>query len=104
MILMLFWLTISTPFVWATQEELAKQHMTTADFSLDDAEDEDTSSGSNSIEEKVPAGSNLSEEFLHDHHTTDYFFSLISTFHKSEDADSYHAFHQQILVPPPNIA
>jgi hypothetical protein len=106
MMLTLLWLTISTPFVIASQQELAKQQKTLcADFDMSDGDDESTDSRSNNIEEKVPGSGNvLSEEFLHEHHSTYYFFSQISQYHKLENSDTYIAFHSELLVPPPNAA
>jgi hypothetical protein len=104
LMLTLFWLTISTPFVITAQEELARQQQTlVSDWSMSDCEDETADSANNNIEEKVPTSSNsFSEEFLHEHHSTHYFFSQISEYHKLENADTYTAFHGELLVPPPN--
>ena len=102
--LTLFLPTISTPFVIASQQELAKQQKASSiELPVADGEDE-TDSGSNNIEEKVPAGNTFSEEFLHEHHTTHYFFSKISQYHKLENSGTYIAFHGELLVPPPNAA
>lgn len=104
LMLTLLWLTISTPFVIAAQQELAKQQKASAiELPVNDGEDE-AGSGSNNIEEKVPGGNTFSEEFLHEHHSAHYFFSLISLYHKLENADTYIAFHGELLVPPPNAA
>jgi hypothetical protein len=108
LMLTLLWLTVSTPFVITAQQELTKQQkvlslVTTTQTDCEDCTDED-SSGSNTIEEKVPGGINLAEEFLHDHHITHHFFTVISLYHKAENADSYIAFHGELLVPPPNVA
>lgn len=60
----------------------------------------------NTTEEKAPSGSNVSfsEEYLHDNHHSDHFFSAKASYHKCENADTYHAFHGELLVPPPNMA
>lgn len=103
MMLTLLWLTISTPFLIASQQELAKQQkVLSVDSPVNDCADETDDNSNNNIEEKVPSGNNLSEEFLHVHHTTHYFFSLISLYHKLENSDTYIAFHGELLVPPPN--
>lgn len=102
LMLTLLWLTVSTPFVIAAQQELAKhQKVLSLDTTPTDCADED-SSANNTIEEKVPGGINLAEEFLHDHHISHHFFTVISLYHKLENADSYTAFHGELLVPPPN--
>ncbi len=55
LMLTLLWLTVSTPFVVAAQQELAKQQK---GISIDSSEtcngDETNNSGNNNIEEKVP--------------------------------------------------
>jgi hypothetical protein len=102
----LLWLTVSTPFVMSVQQKLAKQQKafatnTPASESQDDATDQN---GGNSVEEKAPVSSNLSEEFLHEHHASHIFFTVISLYHKLENAGTYTAFHGELLVPPPNVA
>jgi hypothetical protein len=57
----------------------------------------------NTTEEKAPSSS-FSEEFLHDHHKADYFFSIVSQYHNSENDGTYVAYHGELLVPPPNAA
>jgi len=111
LMLTLLWLTVSTPFVAIAQQELAKQQKTlsVADTAkAADCEDcngdEEGEGGNNNIEEKVPGSTNLSEEFLHDHHITHHFFTVVSLYHKLENAASYIAVHGELLVPPPNAA
>jgi hypothetical protein len=107
MIVALLWLTISAPFVFACQQELVKQHkMAQADSPSDNNEEEASGPVNGGTEEKAPTNSNgsLSEEYLHDHHVADHFFSFASTFHTHENADTYIAFHGELLVPPPNVA
>lgn len=106
MILALCWLTISTPFVYAGQQAIAKQSKAAAQQApLSDNDDETTNPFGNTTEEKGPNSSNsLSEEYLHESHTTDHFFCIISRDHKWENAGTYVAFHGELLVPPPNQA
>lgn len=102
----LLWLTVSAPFVYASQQELVKQHkMADTAGDLGGSEEEAGNPLSNSTEEKKPSGgSSLSEEYLHHHHTEDLFISPISQFHKTENASVYTAFHGEVQVPPPNAA
>lgn len=105
MILALLWLTISAPFVIAAQQKIAKQDTATNSASpLAGNEEEAANPFGNTTEEKAPSSSTFSEEFLHDHHKADYFFSIISRYHKCEDAGTYVAYHGELLVPPPNAA
>jgi hypothetical protein len=104
MILALLWLTISVPFVYACQQEFAKQDkMENAGSPLSVNEEEANPFG-NTTEEKAPGSGSFSEEYLHDHHSTDCFFSIVLQYHKCENADTYHAYHGELLVPPPNAA
>ena len=112
LMLTLLWLTVSTPFIISSQEELSKKqygvsNTNTADTGCpqDDCND-DTSDGSasNNIEEKVPTTNNLTEELLHEYHSIQHFISQRSQYHKLENSDTYTAFHGELLVPPPNVA
>ena len=105
MILALLWLTVSIPFVNASRQALAHQEhkaLATSDTANDE---QSTNPFGNTTEEKAPCGSSsLSEEYLHDHHSHDPFFVVVSQFHKCENAGTYNAFHGELLVPPPNVA
>ncbi|MDB5278818.1 MAG: hypothetical protein JWR61_3773 [Ferruginibacter sp.] len=102
----LLWLTVSTPFVLSVQQKLAKQQkaFSVTPSANDDQNETGDEDGSNSVEEKAPVSSNLSEEFLHAHHATHIFFTVVSLYHKLENAGTYIAFHGELLVPPPNVA
>ena len=104
MILALLWLTISAPFVYASLQEHASEDKIENIDSPFSANEEDTNPFGNTTEEKAPSSSSFSEEYLHDHHSTDCFFAIIMRQHKCENADTYHAFHGELLVPPPNAA
>jgi hypothetical protein len=104
MIVALSWLTISAPFVFEQQQKIAKQN-TSADLPIAGNEEEAPNPFSGSTEEKAPKSLNtFSEEYLHDHHQSEYLLSIASTFHKCEDAGTYVAYHGELLVPPPNKA
>lgn len=106
MILALVWLTISAPFVYASQQELAKQNKMTNEAAapLAGTEEEAANPFGNTTEEKAPSSTSFSEEYLHDHHISDHFFLITSQYHKCENADAYIAFHGELLVPPPDVA
>jgi hypothetical protein len=106
MMLALLWLTISTPFVYASQQEQARQgKIANISNPLSGNEEEAPNPLGNSTEEKnSKSGNSFSEEYLHDHHLDDYFFSITAQFHKCENAGTYIAFHGELLVPPPNAA
>jgi hypothetical protein len=101
----LVWLTVSAPFVYAAQQELAKHQKTEkAAAPLAGTEEESSNPFGNNTEEKTPGSNTFSEEFLHDHHINSHFLIEISQYHKSENADIYIAFHGELLVPPPNAS
>lgn len=106
MIAALLWLTISAPFVYAGQQEITKQLKAEKPATaLDDTDEDATNPFGNNTEEKAPTnGSSFSEEYLHDHHKDEYFFSIVSQYHKCENAGTYVAYHGELLVPPPNAA
>ena len=105
MIVALLWLTISAPFVIAAQQDLARQDKASnATSPLATNEEETANPFGNTTEEKSPSSSSFSEEYLHDHHKADYFFSIVSQYHKCEDSGTYVAFHGELLVPPPHAA
>ena len=105
MIAALAWLTISAPFVYASQQEIAKQNSSAAAELLIAGTEEEANPINGSTEEKAPKTLNsVSEEYLHDNHRSEYLLSLTSQFHKGEDATTYIAYHGELLVPPPNKA
>lgn len=107
MMLALLWLTVSAPFVFASQQQVTQENkQTTSGAPVSENEEEASNAFSNTTEEKShnSNSSSFSEEYLHDHHISDYFFSVASQYHKCENTGTYIAFHGELLVPPPNIA
>lgn len=107
MILALLWLTVSTPFVYANQQQQSqKERIASVENSLADTNEEESSSNpfGNTTEEKNPNSTSLSEEYLHDHYIHDHFFPISSKSYKCENVDTYIAFHGELLVPPPDLA
>lgn len=104
MILALVWLTVSAPFVYAAQQELTKQQkIEKGGFPLTGCEEESSNPFGKSTEEKAPGNTSLSEDYLHNNHRLYFFFSIATQYHKGENADTYIAFHGELLVPPPNV-
>jgi len=106
MILALVWLTISTPFICSFKQEIAKlAKMENGQSPLGSNKKDNSNPLGNNTEEKTPgAGISFSEEYLHDHPCTHYFFAELVTFHKSKNSCTYIAYHGELLVPPPNAA
>lgn len=105
MILVLVWFTVSTPFVYAGQQQLAKQYkLIDSGSPITDSEEETSNPFGNNTEEKTPSTSSFSEEYLHNNHKTDYFFFVSQQYQKCANAGTYIAFHGELLVPPPNAS
>ena len=105
MILALLWLTISLPFVNASQQGAAKQHKTANNLaSFGGNEEEAANLSGNTTEEKNPCNNSFSEEYLHHHHEDTYIVSIVLRYHKCENAGIYIAFHGELDAPPPDVA
>ncbi len=105
MILTLLWLTISTPFVCAFKQEMAKQakmENTQPDLALE--EDNSNPVGNNTEEKTPPAPTSITEEYIHHAESIHFFLSQSANFYQYINADTYTAFHGELLVPPPNAA
>ena len=103
MIMALIWLTISAPYVYASLQNSSVQQMAANGENLP-VNDEESNPFGNSNEEKAPGNFSFSEEYLHNHHQVNHFLLSNLQFHKCIDADTYIAFHGELLVPPPNAA
>ena len=103
LILALLWLTVSLPFVYESQRELAKHSSSVNNqCSHTSNEEEPANPFGNTTEEKAPSSTSVSEEYLHDNHIAEHFTSLASQNHKCENSGIYNAFHGEVHVPPPN--
>lgn len=100
MILALLWLTVSTPFVYASQQQAKQEQGCSSPLCNSD---EESNPFGNSNEEKTPNSTSFSEEYLHDSdHSTEFFEGALPN-HLSQNAGTYIAFHGELLVPPPNV-
>lgn len=104
MMMTLLWLTVSVPFVYAGQQDLAKQQLGATDSPLTENEEDSTNPFGNSTEEKAPSSNSFSEEYLHEHTVNGHLFSSRLQYYKCDDAEAYIAYHGELLVPPPNFA
>lgn len=104
MMMTLLWLTVSTPFVYTGQQQIAKQQMEKSGLPFSDNEEESANPFGNTTEEKTPSSSTFSEEYLHDHSETDHLIISRSQYHKCDDAEAFISYHGELLVPPPNHA
>ncbi len=105
MIVALVWLTVSAPFVNAFKQGI-NQDTSSSLLTPFAGSEEEAPNPLGGSEEKTSksSSSSFSEEYLHDHHFSEYFISLASQFHKCEKSTTYVAFHGELLVPPPNQA
>lgn len=106
MMLVLLWLTVSTPFIIATQQEMAKQQkVMSVELPISDNEDETgDSSTNNNVEEKVLGSNSFSEEYLHDLHDAPDFGAKLARNYQLKNSGTYIAFHGELHAPPPNAA
>lgn len=99
MIVALLWLTISIPFVYAAQTS----HQ--ALFSLlgeDQPEEECPNPLTNTTEERAESGLNNLSEYLHEAHSLEHGFIILTKFEKCHADGLYFAFHPELHSPPPN--
>lgn len=105
MILALLWLTVSTPFVFASQQKIASLDKIEKNQSpVSGGKEESSNPFSDTTEEKNPGSTSFSEEYLHDHHITSHFFPIATQYHNCGNSGIYVAYHGELHVPPPNAA
>lgn len=101
MIIMLLWLTVSTPFVYSYQQQIkkeaAKKHQTT------EKSDDSSNLLNNTNEEKSESGVNTLSEYLHDVHLLEHHYTLVATYYKCDNSKAYLAFHPETISPPPDF-
>ncbi|HVG16944.1 MAG TPA: hypothetical protein VM935_18370 [Chitinophagaceae bacterium] len=105
MILALLWLTISLPYVFESQQKMAKESKSMiSDSSVADSNEEESASPVGAEEKNPGSNTSLSEEYLHDAHTDEHFFSTFSKSYKCVSSGIYIAYHGELDVPPPDAA
>ncbi len=106
-ILVLLWLTVSTPFVFSFQQKMnlgeSRSLQVPAPSPTDKDEKSDCNPFANTTEEKTESGStvNFSEEYLHEHHEPESFLSDLLKHARCGHSPLYIAFHGELLSPPP---
>jgi hypothetical protein len=110
MMLVLLWLTVSTPFVNAFQMQIAEREQALhKDCKSSCKEKEEAASEcnpfANTTEEKTESSASISfsEEFLHDHHEQLTNLDDILEHAKCGHSALYIAFHGELLSPPPEV-
>ncbi|HET9746033.1 MAG TPA: hypothetical protein VFP97_09985 [Chitinophagaceae bacterium] len=105
MMMALLWLSVSAPFVLASQQEADGLKCCPTQSPFAGAGDENNSPAGNTTEEKTPKSiTNFSEEYLHDDHRSDRLSLINLQYFKNHDAGIYLAYHGEPLLPPPNVS
>lgn len=101
MMLALVWLTISTPFVYAAQQQV--KSISTVQNVCDDVDDQ-ANPFANTTEEKTENGGNTLSEYLHDVQPQLHAVAVTEKYSKCHPSDLYYAFHPELISPPPESA
>jgi hypothetical protein len=99
MLIALAWLTISLPYVTASQQ-VTKQLLQT---SSDQPEDDNCSPLTNTTEEKTEGGVNTLSEYMHELYSSVQSISMVVRYYKCHPSDIYYAFHPDSFSPPPEL-
>jgi hypothetical protein len=99
MLLALAWLTVSLPYVYASQK--AQKEHNRAVQSQAVPEEETCNPFANTTEEKTEGGVNTLSEYLHDMHQMAHHYVIIDKYYKGHLSNLYFAFHPDLLSPPP---
>jgi hypothetical protein len=95
MIIALLWLTISTPFVFASQQAQQKEIRKQAGT--------DKNPLSTTTEEKNESTVSTLSEYLHDLNSMSHHFIVLTRMYKCHTSDLYYAYHPELLSPPPKV-
>ncbi len=99
LMLMLAWLTVSIPFVYAAQDIHHAKMIANGDMADETADNP----FANTTEEKTSGNStSFSEEYLHDTHAGEHFQTESDAEYKIEHVATYIAFYGELLSPPPD--
>src|SRR6478735_12460443 len=88
MMLILAWLTISIPFVYAAQKATEAKALASSSQSSS-KEDNDNNPFANTTEEKTSSNNSFSEEYLHEAHSLEHFQTESSNDYKIEQHSTY---------------
>jgi hypothetical protein len=97
MIMALLWLTVSTPFVFASQQ--AQQN----EIQKQAGSDGDKNPFSTTTEEKNESSVSTLSEYLHDLTSTSHNFIVLTRMYKCHTYSVYYAYHPELISPPPEV-
>jgi hypothetical protein len=104
MVAILLWLTVSLPFVTASQNEVyGNCKAGDSQLTVPVTEEESSIPLNSAAEEKASSTNSQIEEFLHHNHTVYSFSTVIEKDYNSRHSGIYVAFHGELIVPPPDI-
>lgn len=98
MLMALAWLTVCLPYVNENREAIKAQVEKIVDSS------EETNTGNpltNTTEEKSESGASLLSDYLHNLYLLDQHSTIIASLLKYHSFELYHAFHPDLIIPPP---
>ena len=96
MITTLLWLTVSTPFVYASRQ-------VQKEFQQQPSGYEDNNPFSNTTEEKSETGTNLLSEYRHDIHLLERHFTVLKTLYKGHSSQINLQYYPELQSPPPEV-
>jgi hypothetical protein len=97
MVMALLWLTISTPFVFASQQAQQKE------IQKQTGSSEDRNPFSTTTEEKNESSVSTLSEYLHDLNSLNHHFIVLTRIYKCHTSDLYYDYHPELLSPPPEV-
>ncbi|HEV7334019.1 MAG TPA: hypothetical protein VGN63_23495 [Flavisolibacter sp.] len=99
MLLSLVWLTVCLPYVNESQQLYSQVE----NLGVEEPEVDTTNPLANTNEEKSEGGTSLLSEYLHNLYMIEHNFITLSSYYKCHPADLYHAYHPDLLIPPPEV-
>ena len=100
MLVALAWLTVCLPYVNESQQRM-ENRIAAAGGEAPDTDN--TNPLTNTNEERAESGASLLSEYLHDSSQVEHNFIALSSSYKCHPSDLYHAYHPELLIPPPNM-
>lgn len=97
MLLALVWLTVCLPYV----NESRQLHNQIENLGAEEPEVETTNPLANTNEERAEGGNSLLSEYLHNLYMMEHNFITLTSYYKCHPSDLYHAYHPDLLIPPP---
>lgn len=101
MLLVLAWLTVCLPYVYEGQQK--QKHHSSQQAQGKETADDNSNPLTNTTEEKAPGGINSLTEYLHEPHSLEQHFIILSSSFNHHACDVYFSFHPEKVSPPPKV-